>query len=177
MFSVGFAILIIVRGVVELCKLMVPSPESRKPSHGRRVAVTVILLLIGLSAPGIRHAYGPKQDYAGARDLVRTDWTAGDAVAVAGVASVPFRLYYAPEWPSISSLQELDRLRARSRRTWLVFTLRSELAEAAPGVLATVERDFRMVRAFDGTLRGGTVFVYRADLADGTDRPGQDPGD
>lgn len=160
-FAEGFAILVVVRGLTVLAAAAVRALQW-PPSRGPAAATAVTLGLIVVMAPSLTSAYRPKQDYAGARDFVNQAMAPGDAVVAVGLATIAFR-YYAPDWVSISSLRELDAIRARSRRTWLLYTLPPVMEARHPDILSAVRRDFRLIRTFDGSLSSGSILVYRAD--------------
>jgi hypothetical protein len=113
-------------------------------------------------ARSLQWVYRPKQDFAGARDFVRAALVPGDTVVVAGVAKLPYHMYYQPDWASVESLAELQAARGTARRTWLLFTLPIEMQNTHPDILAMAEREFTLVAKFDGSLSGGTIYVYRA---------------
>jgi hypothetical protein len=59
-------------------------------------------------------------------------------------------------------VKDLDALRSSARRTWFVYTFPEVLESSAPDIMASVTRDFQLVKTFDGTLSGGTIYVARA---------------
>jgi 4-amino-4-deoxy-L-arabinose transferase-like glycosyltransferase len=163
-FAAGFGVLVVVRGLLALAERA--GALLRWPDRRRLVAGTAVVLLLGLAmARSLQWVYRPKQDYAGARDFVRGALAPGDTVVVAGVAKLPYRMYYEPAWASVESLAELQAARAAARRTWLLFTLPIEMQNTHPDILAMAEREFTLVQQFDGSLNGGTIYVYRAERA------------
>ena len=158
-YAAGFGILILVMSVDVVGQWL-----------GRRLAVapdrlwvlptagcTLVLLVMVRALP---HVYGPKQDFAGARDFVAASLTSGDAVASVGVARASMRSYYAPEWATINNADELRSLAGGHTRTWLLYTLPAEMEESNADVLSELANGWRHVRTFSGTLRGGDILVY-----------------
>ena len=158
-YAAGFGILILVMSVDVVGQWL-----------GRRLAVapdrlwvlptagcTLVLLVMVRALP---HVYGPKQDFAGARDFVAASLSSGDAVASVGVARASMRSYYAPEWATINNADELRSLAGGHTRTWLLYTLPAEMEESNADVLSELANGWRHVRTFSGTLRGGDILVY-----------------
>jgi len=137
---------------------------ARVPLERSTALATVGTLLIAVAmARSIPYVYRPKQDYEGAKRFVETDRQPGDAVTSAGVAALAFRAYYAPEWHTVSTLAELDAIRAVSARTWLLYTLPIEMANTYPEIYESARTDFKVIRTFDGSLGDGAIYVLRAD--------------
>ena len=161
-FAAGFGVLVVIRGLMVLG--LAAGHLLRWPERRAIWATTAAIVgLIALMAHSLKYVYRPKQDFAGARDFVNQAKEPGDAVVIVGVATLPYRMYYAPEWPSASSLEELEAIRARSQRTWLLYTLPVEMESMHPDILGEVQREFHLIRTFDGSLGGGSIFVYRVD--------------
>jgi hypothetical protein len=161
-FVAGFGVMILVRGVL-LTAEAVGQLIRLSPAHQARLGTAGALGLILMSCATVPSTYGPKQDFAGARDLVEHERQPGDTVVAMGLATVAYQRLYAPTWGSVGTIEDLNAVRRSSRRTWVVYTLRTYMASELPDLLDTVEREFQLVRSFPGTLGDGTVFVYRID--------------
>jgi hypothetical protein len=159
-FVAGFGVLLIVRGVVAAGEGLLRGWPRDRARTAATVMVVLLTVFLGRSVP---YAYGPKQDYGGARDYVDHARATGDAVVIVGGASVSFRLYFAPAWTPVTTVAELDRVRADHPRTWVVYAMPIEVQSNYPDVYAAVQRDFALQRTFEGSLKGGTICVYRAD--------------
>jgi hypothetical protein len=161
-FTFGFGALVLVRGAVGLgaaaARLLRPTPARR-----RALGSAVAAALIAAAAISLPLVYGPKQDYQGALAFVEASREPADAVVTVGLATFAYRQFYRAEWEAADSVAALDAVRARAGRTWVLYTLQPVLASVAPDLVASLERDFRLVRAFSGTLAGGTIFVRRSD--------------
>jgi mannosyltransferase len=163
-FAAGFGILVVVRGLDAIAQWL--AARLRTPwLAGPRLSTAITILLALTMARGLPWAYRPKQDYAGARDFVRADLRPGDTVVVAGVAALAYGRYYAPEWRTVRNADELTAARRPAGRTWLLCTLPIALRAAHPDMVALLERDFTLVREFEGSLSGGNILVYRANPA------------
>jgi hypothetical protein len=151
-FAAGFAVLIAVRGVTALAGVVLKTRADA-------VATVVLLLVAAASAFTVPRAWGAKQDYEGALAYVTSQRRAGDAVGAAGLASFALQEYlHAGEIRSITDEAELNALEAAGR-SWLLYSFPTHLAAAEPDVWARVQREYRRVAEFPGTLGGGTVYV------------------
>ncbi len=103
----------------------------------------------------------PKQDFLGARNFIEETRAPGDVVASVGLAALPFSKYYAPEWDVIETSDDLDALRDRGVRTWLVYAFSAHTKVHYPEILETLDADFELAKKFPGTLGDGSVYVYR----------------
>lgn len=82
-----------------------------------------------------------------------------DAVAVAGLAQVPYLKYYQLPWTKLEHRQELDALLSQNRRTWLVYTFPVELRSQHLELSQAIDRDFEVVKVFPAAIGGGEVYV------------------
>jgi mannosyltransferase len=162
-FEIGFAALVVVRGAVVLGEFFagrILKWDTRKASWLGSALGIGLVLVAALSIPLV---YGPKQDYGGAMAFVESEKQPGDAVATSGVATVPLIEFYRAPWAVTDNAAALDALRASSRRTWFVYTFPEVLRAQAPDVMQMVEREFRVVKIFYGTVGDGAVIVTRYD--------------
>jgi uncharacterized membrane protein len=168
-FAIGFALLLVVRGVFAWCE----GPLARLvgESAARKWAVAAFSVLILASCWQARAAWiYPKQDFRGAMGFVDTQRAPGDAVVLIGLTRLPYQEYYRRDWPAVESAAELEGLRARGGATWALYTLPIYVQSRYPELWNILQRDFRTVRVFRGTMGGGEVYVCRADAA-GTGQP------
>ena len=169
-FAMGFALLIVVHGTLELPK-MVLRYVPRFPSAARfapKLGVGFALLMIGASLFTVPRNYaGPKQDFAGARDYVEEQLTASSRAVAVNLAGDMFAKYYAPDWLTTRDVSQLDQLEQGNETVWLVYTMPFEIQAFNPELWKSIQNDYEVVRAFPGTLNGGEVVVcrYRRDLA------------
>jgi hypothetical protein len=161
-FAAVFAILVAVRGVHVITA---GAGRMLRWSDRRTAALAswAIIVATVFLARSIPYVYRPKQDYAGARDFIQAARQPGDAVVAVGIAALPFRVYYAPDWVTASTAGELDAIRTASGRTWVVYTLPIELENTYPDIHSTVVTHFPLIRTFDGSLGGGALYVHRVD--------------
>jgi len=161
-FAFGFGALVAVRGC-----LVAGAAAARLGGLGEKwrpwPGMVLCLLLVAASAVSLPVAYGPKQDYASALQFVEASRQPGDTIASTNLAGWVYRNYYKKDWDLVNTAQELDLVRARSRRTWLVYTLEPVLEGMAPEIARAARRDFRVVRRFPGTLNNGAVVVCLAE--------------
>jgi mannosyltransferase len=161
-FAFGFAALVAVRGTLNLAQIstfLVPILAPRRQA----LATVACVGLVIASALSVPMAFGPKQDYLGALNLVESERQAGDAIVTVGLATFPYRNYYRMDWDEVETVEQLTAVRSQANRTWLVYTLPPHVEAVYPEVLASVRSDFQLVQRFDGTLNDGSVFVYRSE--------------
>jgi 4-amino-4-deoxy-L-arabinose transferase-like glycosyltransferase len=160
-FSMGFGLLIVIRGATRVPEIVLGMLRVAEPL---RLGAGYVLagLFIVASAFTIPRAYAlPKQDFTGARDYVERQRTADDRVVVVGLAAHAYSEYYAPQWPTADTADQLENMRQGGNRLFLVYTLPIELKAAHPDIWKTVEADFETIKVFPGTLGGGEVYVCR----------------
>jgi len=161
-FAAGFGVLVIIRGTMLLGHA---AGRLLNFSSGKSalVGTTLCIGFILASATSIPLAYGPKQDYLGALTFVEAEKEPRDAVVTVGLATFPYKNFYKLDWEPVENLEALESIRSRSRRTWLLYTLPIQLQDLYPDLTTVIQRDFKVVRQFYGTLGEGTIFVCRSD--------------
>ena len=161
-FLMGFGVLIAVRGAMVVggrAARAVGLPPGRAAVAGTAAAALLILA----SATTLPAAWLPKQDYLGARGFVEAQREPGDAIVTVGLSTFPYRDFYRTGWEAAASVDALNAVRARARRTWLVYTMPMHLESHYPELMAAIREDFTLIRTFGGTLNGGTIYVWRAE--------------
>jgi mannosyltransferase len=169
-FLMGFGVLVVVRGALVVggwVALALHLPPRRATLAGTLVA----LLLVLASATTVPTAWLPKQDYLGARNFVEAERQPGDAIVTVGLATYPYRAFHRTDWDAAESVNALDAIRARAKRTWVVYTIPLQLQGNYPNLMALIRQDFPIIRKFEGTLNGGTIYVCRADGTPAAWRP------
>ncbi len=160
--AIGFATLILAGGSMEFGRLA--TRLLRLPAaYGPRVGTTLAATLIFLSAASVPLAYAPKQDYLAALRFIESMQRPGDIVTTVGVTTLVYTSFYQVDWQAVETLEDLNAVRARAARTWLLYTLPVHLQSDYADILASIQRDFQAVKTFYGTLGGGTIFVCRSD--------------
>jgi len=157
-FIVGFGALVVVRGTMVSGRVLAQSLKL-SPAHATMVGTVLCVGLIAVSARSMPFAYGPKQDYLGALTFIEERKEPGDAVVTVGLATFPYRHFYQVDWEEAKTLETLNAIRTRAKRTWLIYTLPIQLRDVYPELMASIERDFTVVKQFRGTLQDGAVFV------------------
>ncbi len=160
-FTLGFVVLVAVRGAAVAGRLVGQRVLRWPKRWSTWLSIAAGLGLVLISALSLPSVYGPKQDYEGALRFVQAARAPGDTVATADLAAFPYEKYYRVDWRVVKSVGELDTLRSGAARTWFVYTFRQVLESAAPDIMASLERDFKAVKTFDGTLSGGRIYVVR----------------
>jgi mannosyltransferase len=169
-FEIGFGALIIIRGVMVLGQMITRlwSSFSDKlkfiPSAKRQLDFGLILCvgMILVSVLSVPFAYGPKQDYQGAYDFVKAHEQPGDAVVTVDLASFVFQDLYQANWTDVTSLNQLNKIRNQTNRTWLVYTFSTVLESVYPGIMTAIQNDFTVEKEFRGTVGDGMIYVCLA---------------
>lgn len=125
------------------------------------MAVACGLILLSMASLPSLYRY-PKQDFEGALAYVEQHRQPGEAVVTVGLASVPYKRYYAPQLQAVKTLDDLNAVRARSRATWLLYTFPIHLNSRHPDILASIRSDFRVVKVFPGSVGDGAIHVCRS---------------
>jgi len=121
-----------------------------------------VCVLIISSAISVSGAFLPKQDFAGAMEFVQEKRRSGDVVVIVGLTVIPYERFYKVDWQEIETLEELNKVRTRGGRTWLVYTMPVVLKAAHPEIMKSIQIDFEPVKEFPGTLNGGNIVVALA---------------
>jgi hypothetical protein len=151
-FAAGFAVLIAVRGMFALAR--------RLPGRWAAAAPTIALVLAAVaSALTVPRAWAPKQDYAGALAMVERERAAGDGVAAAGLAAFAYESWLHAPVTVVDNVATLEAFEAGHARTWLLYAFPVHFEALHPDVWARVQREYRAVATFPGTVAGGTVHV------------------
>jgi mannosyltransferase len=108
----------------------------------------------------------PKQDFSGAMQFVESERRGGEPVLTAGAAAWPYQNYYGRDWPKVKDPQQIESLGGQSGRVWLVYTFPRYIEDETPGLMDAIQRRFKTVRVFPGTLGHGEVFVCVNDNAE-----------
>jgi len=159
-FAIGFAFLLLVRGAMATGNWA--ASLAGQPARGLLAGTALALLMIAGSAWSVRSAWiYPKQDFAGAMQLVDVQRQPGEPVLIAGLAIFPYKDYFQRDWQPVTTRAEIDAARAGGKPVWLVTTFPVFLQSRHPDVWETLERDFSTVKVFRGTIGDGEVRVYR----------------
>ena len=164
--DIGFIMMALVEGVIVWSALVTGwlGLDRRWAGAGRALAVAGVALMALVSVGLLARNYAyPKQDYIAARDHVLRNAAPQDRISSVGLAAYAYGHYYAPQFASVETGAELERLRARTPgATWLLMSFPHQLLSARPDVAAELDRHFDKVATFPGTLGDGAVWVYRS---------------
>jgi len=132
---------------------------ARQPRQLTLTLVSVTLLLIALSAPGLPRNYSvPKQDFDGAVRYLDGRMHDGVVVSAAGAACWPIENYYRrTDWPCVHSVDDLSRLLRAPEPVLVVYTLGEYIEDAQ--LRDRLRGACREIRRFPGTLGGGDMIV------------------
>jgi hypothetical protein len=155
-FGAGFAVLIALRGVVEWVRIF---------SFGQlagllpKLTGAALALACLMSLATVPVAWLPKQDFAGALAQVERERQPGDGVVTVDMTVMPYRDFYNCAWTPVDNVDALEAQEAQHPRTWIVYCTPTRMKAALPEIWARIERDFRVVGTYYGTLGGSEVVV------------------
>jgi hypothetical protein len=165
-FLIGFAVLILVRGVVAIPQWIAAHWPRRLPNFGPRLApaltaVLAIALLGAFAFSLLRNYRYPKQDYEGAMQFVNAQKKEGESVVTAGASSYPYEKYYGTGWESIQTAERLQEICLHAPAVWMVYTMPRYLAAWSPPLAEMIRKEFTVIRVFPGTVGDGDVYIAR----------------
>jgi len=160
--DIGFIYLAVVHGTFVLCRYLARGVggEGSSALRARFFTATAVIVMSAGSLWLLPRNYAhPKQDFAGAAAYVEREAGPSDAVTSIGGARLGFRLY-APRWPTVDSMAELDAVRASATRTWVVTAFPKYGPPPAFG--EAIAKDFEVAARLPGTLPNGDIVIYRS---------------
>lgn len=169
-FLAGFALLIAVRGALEIGRIISgwggakarPYTESGA-GQVTTLGIALVLAMAALSAAALTIDYRyPKQDFEGAMRFVEAKKAEGEPVVTAGLATYPYKAYYQKPWKGVASLEQLQEIRAEGRRVWVLYTLEGYIAVRTPDLMDALRKECAVQGVFRGTVGGGDVTVCAA---------------
>ncbi|MEZ5777498.1 MAG: glycosyltransferase family 39 protein [Paracoccaceae bacterium] len=157
-FAMGFGVIIVMHGAALTGRFL--GRMFGLAENGREwVSASLCVAIVAVSVLSLRYVYAPKQAYEAAIARIESDMRPGDVVVTVGIADFPFNGYYHKGWENVLTVDDLDAIRARTDRTWLVYTMPVQANSAYPELLAAFEADYTPVDKFFGTLNGGEIVV------------------
>jgi uncharacterized membrane protein len=161
-FAIGFALLFLVRGTMCTAET-VTARLGGGVREAQRLAAVLLILGLAASAWMLRAAYlYPKQDFAGAMEAVEAARQPGEPIVTVGLTTLPYRDYYKRNWNPVETAGELEALRARGSKVWLLYTSPIHLRARYPEIWNIIQAEFQTVRVFHGTLGNGEIYLCQA---------------
>jgi mannosyltransferase len=161
-FAMGFALLIVIHGAVELPKFLsnLIGKFENKSAIPNAIGVTLVTLMILASITTVPRNYAlPKQNFSGARDYVENQRLPGEKVVAVSIAGMMYEKLFAPSWSVAETGADLENIQEKSEKIWLIYTLSPEIKAFHPDMWQMIEKDYEVVKIFPGTLNGGEIFV------------------
>jgi mannosyltransferase len=156
-FNFGLAMLVLVRGTMLIGSLLAPDKYKNLPG----TAICILLILVSLVA--LPAVYGPKQDFLGARKFVEENKAPGDVIATVGRIHLVYHGYYRLPYMKIQTEEDLLVSKSNTSRLWILYIFPEDVKTLYPEIMRVLEKDFELIKTFDGTLNGGTVYVRRSE--------------
>ncbi len=127
---------------------------------GRVFAVGAALAAAASAGLALRNYASPKQDFAGAIELLTARGADPATVAALGLARLPYETYYQPGWRGVESVAEIESLSEEGAQ-WLIVAFPTRSALRYSEVADLIEREFVLEARLPGTLGDGAILVYR----------------
>lgn len=165
-YLVGFAVLILVRGLTVTGDLLARVLVRRDPAARRHLAGAVsaalVILAIASSLLSLRYNYRfPKQDFGGAMAFVDANRGPAEPIVLADGATSYAFAYHGREAPYVESVADLDAATRGASGYWLLYTFPRYIRLETPDLMARIEEDCEERHVFDGTVGDGDVVVCR----------------
>ncbi len=158
-FLAGFALLIVVRGALEIGRIISRKGAGQVTTAG--IVLVTVMAILSAAALTIDYKY-PKQDFEGAMRFVEAQKAADEPVLTAGLASYPYREYYRKPWEGVTSLEQLQKIRAQGKRVWVLYTLEGYIDVRTPDLMDALRKDCAVQGVFRGTVGNADVKVCAA---------------
>jgi len=158
-FLSGFAILFAVRGSLVTTEFVLQRifREGMSDSLRQSLSVLAVCLVVALSTTSLPYNYRyPKMDFVRAISWVQSKAQPQDTIVSAGITSWPINNYFAKDWVSVEDARQLDAVRNRGKRVWMIYAFPDYMTQALSVAIA---EDCREAERFHGTLGGGDVIV------------------
>ncbi len=155
--SFGYIALLAVSGIGGLVAAL--AARLRAPEWLPTAALVAIVVVSAATVP--RNYLLPKMDYSGARDWVEGQATDGDVVVALDLAGHAYSRYYAPQFATADSIDELRAVASQEGDTWIIYAFGGYIEAREPDLWREL-LTFEEARAFHGTLGGGTLIIRRA---------------
>jgi uncharacterized membrane protein len=162
--DLGFVCIFLVRGAFVIGQFIAARwPVGMKDyAYGRGVGILLAALGIVASLALLPRNYlYPKQDFLGARDFIESMRMRDSEVVSLGLATMAYADYYAPQWKSVETLDELARMEQTHVEVWLVYAFPEVTRRRYGEIVDHVSTEFEEVKTFPGTLGGGDLIVFR----------------
>ena len=165
-FLAGFALLIVVRGMVvvadyigrRLAGSLFGGGRLRRAPPAVVVAGATLVSLLALPG-GFSH---PKQDYERALRYVEANVGVNDTVVVAGGGTAfPYQRYYGKSWKRLAGPEDLAGARRQHDNVWLLYTFRRYIEALEPDLMNEIRTHCLPVKTFPGTVGDGSVVVTK----------------
>ncbi len=164
-FSMGFGILIVIHGAMQLPGAVLDFVSSFKlrPHLAAHAGAAFATLMIAASLVTLPRNYAlPKQNFSGAKAYIEKHKLPGDTIVAVGLADLIYGRYLAPDWAVPRTGAELETVTQSNSNVWLVYTIPIELRAFRPDLWQAIQKDYETVQIFPGTLNGGEVFVCQS---------------
>jgi hypothetical protein len=165
-FLIGFALLIAVRGAMEVGQWLGRGRRDVGPALVTAMAAVSLISLV----PNYRY---PKQDFEGALRFVESRHAAGEKIVTVGLTNRVYREFYHRSFETVTTLDQFLRIRAEGQPMWVLYTLERYIEARAPDLMRTLRTECAHEAVFRGTVGQGDVTVCRTRL--GSDDAGRRP--
>ena len=153
-FLIGFALLVAVRGALEVGRWLGRGRTVAGPALVLAMAVVSLISLI----PNYRY---PKQDFEGALRFVEARRAAAEKIVTVGLTNRVYREFYHRPFETVTTLDEYQKVRSLGQPMWVLYTLERYIEAHAPDLMRTLRTECVQEAVFRGTVGQGDVTVCR----------------
>lgn len=158
--DIGFLMLLIVLGVRAVCTGLGAFSGPRLSAQ-RLFTIAAALMIVVSAGLAARNYSAPKQNLAGAFDLVEASRKPGEQVYVVGVVGPAFTGHFDADWVPLTSNADYAAAMAQPGPALVVIAFPARTFRAFPDLDADSEGALTLLRRFPGTLGDGAVLVFR----------------
>jgi len=148
------------RGLVIMYRKIRPLSQAGWEAPALGTAMMVLAAL-----PLLSYFSMPKQDFLGALREVRAAAGPGDRTTGADLAAHVYQKYYAPDFASVETLDDLLREEASGQGVWVITTFERIEAKRRPDLLARLHGQYKLVRTLPASTEDGEMRIYHRTAA------------
>ena len=139
-----------------------PLANSNGPLVHRSIGPLLVALMAVASLAALVPNYRyPKQDFEGALKFVESHKAVNETIVTAGLTNRVYREFYHRAFPTVTTIDEFQRVRAEGQPVWVVYTLDRYIEARSPELMRALRTDCVREATFRGTVGGGNVTVCR----------------
>lgn len=158
--DIGFILILIVTGTFVGANVM--ARIAARPQLERYLFIAAVAAMVLVSAVLLQRNYSaPKQNLAGAFELVEASRTPRERVYSVGHSGPLFTGFFEADWGNLMSQEDYDRALSTPGPVTLVIPFPARSYRMIPALTADTGNILQVVHRFPGTLGDGDVLILR----------------